>query len=327
MVPRAVDVHLPEFLRTRVLPSHDPDEVRRALLSDLLEATEAEVATVYSVVRRDEEPFTRAFGVTVMGTCPAFEQALLSCEGQPIAPISSLTSVTSTTRFESQHREEMPPALVAQLWDPSEVHSSLGVNVLDDAGVHIGWVGAFRRGDAPRFPRRVPPRVSARLEPYRDLLIAAHRMARGGPGSATVIMDERGAVLGLSADANRWLALPGFKDALVRDLAMLHEARVERHQTHFRSAAVTVTRVEGVIGRAYVVTVAPQKLGIMSEVFLLSPAQRAVAELAGLGLKVTEIAQELGRSPETVRSHLRAVYEQLGIASRAELAIALTDAF
>jgi DNA-binding NarL/FixJ family response regulator len=55
----------------------------------------------------------------------------------------------------------------------------------------------------------------------------------------------------------------------------------------------------------------------------LTPAQREVARIAVRGATVNEIATHLNRSPETVRSHLRAIYERLGVASRVELAAAL----
>jgi DNA-binding CsgD family transcriptional regulator len=55
----------------------------------------------------------------------------------------------------------------------------------------------------------------------------------------------------------------------------------------------------------------------------LTPAQREVARSAARGATVNEIAKHLNRSPETIRSHLRAVYERLDVASRVELAAAL----
>lgn len=58
----------------------------------------------------------------------------------------------------------------------------------------------------------------------------------------------------------------------------------------------------------------------------LTPAQRAVADRLGVGATIDETARDLDVSPETVRTHLKAVYRKLGIASRAELARLLADA-
>ena len=52
----------------------------------------------------------------------------------------------------------------------------------------------------------------------------------------------------------------------------------------------------------------------------LSTRQREVAQLAGDGHSVKEIAWELGLSRPTVAKHLRRVYEKLEVNSRAGLA-------
>jgi DNA-binding CsgD family transcriptional regulator len=52
---------------------------------------------------------------------------------------------------------------------------------------------------------------------------------------------------------------------------------------------------------------------------ILTPQQRAVAELAAQGSTNPQIAARLGISPKTVSIHLGRVYEQLGINSRAQL--------
>jgi DNA-binding CsgD family transcriptional regulator len=52
---------------------------------------------------------------------------------------------------------------------------------------------------------------------------------------------------------------------------------------------------------------------------LLSPRQRHVARLAANDASVASISGVLGLRPETVRTHLRAVYRRLGVASRGEL--------
>jgi DNA-binding CsgD family transcriptional regulator len=53
---------------------------------------------------------------------------------------------------------------------------------------------------------------------------------------------------------------------------------------------------------------------------LLSKRQRTVARLVARGWQLPQIATELGVSVETVRDHLRTVYERLGVGNRIELA-------
>ncbi len=52
---------------------------------------------------------------------------------------------------------------------------------------------------------------------------------------------------------------------------------------------------------------------------LLTPKQRLVARLAANGMSIREVAGELELSQETVRTHLKAVYERLGITERSTL--------
>lgn len=52
----------------------------------------------------------------------------------------------------------------------------------------------------------------------------------------------------------------------------------------------------------------------------LTPQQHAVAERLSLGMTISEAARDLGISTETVKTHVKHVYDKLGIASRAELA-------
>lgn len=51
----------------------------------------------------------------------------------------------------------------------------------------------------------------------------------------------------------------------------------------------------------------------------LSPREREVHALASRGLRTAQIAERLGRSPETVRNHLKAIYRKLGISSQSDL--------
>jgi DNA-binding NarL/FixJ family response regulator len=58
----------------------------------------------------------------------------------------------------------------------------------------------------------------------------------------------------------------------------------------------------------------------------LTSHQRRVAELAARGLPNPEIARQLMISRGTVKSHLAATYQKLGVANRIELAIAFARA-
>jgi DNA-binding CsgD family transcriptional regulator len=55
----------------------------------------------------------------------------------------------------------------------------------------------------------------------------------------------------------------------------------------------------------------------------LTPTEQQVAELAAVGRRTKEIAQDLFMSPKTVESVITRIYRKLGTTSRAELATLL----
>ena len=57
----------------------------------------------------------------------------------------------------------------------------------------------------------------------------------------------------------------------------------------------------------------------------LTPAEVAVAELVGRGSSTAATASKLKIRPQTVRSHLRRIYEKLDLHSRSELLEAFTN--
>ena len=71
---------------------------------------------------------------------------------------------------------------------------------------------------------------------------------------------------------------------------------------------------------AYLVSLQAARSVSLSPHVLLTPSQREVAISAARGATVREIASELGRHNETVRSHLREAYRRLDVASRIDLA-------
>jgi len=70
---------------------------------------------------------------------------------------------------------------------------------------------------------------------------------------------------------------------------------------------------------AFLITARPLRLMSIPEAMRLSAVKRRVAALAAVGCTIDEIASDLKRSPHTVRTHLRKIYEDLGVANRVEL--------
>ncbi len=66
----------------------------------------------------------------------------------------------------------------------------------------------------------------------------------------------------------------------------------------------------------------PEVAAVPSVVTPLSPREREVLELTGLGRPTKAIARQLGISPNTVKFHLHSAFEKLGVTSRAEAVLA-----
>lgn len=124
------------------------------------------------------------------------------------------------------------------------------------------------------------------------------------------ILDRDGAVVLGTPAFHRW-ATPPDLDELAR--AVRAAARGLAQQSS-RGYAIELTTLSGRGGGAYLVTIRPKRA------VPLSRRQLEVAELAAVGATVREIGEALGISTNTVRQHLKAIYAELGVANRVELA-------
>jgi DNA-binding NarL/FixJ family response regulator len=89
------------------------------------------------------------------------------------------------------------------------------------------------------------------------------------------------------------------------------------------SESVVVVAASELPAAARQPSVAERRLALLT----LTPRERSVARLLGLGWRNTEIALELHISPETARVHVKRIFRKLAVKSRAELrGILLGDA-
>lgn len=116
-------------------------------------------------------------------------------------------------------------------------------------------------------------------------------------------------------------------------LPWLDDDRTRRLWRRLRESDNTTWTLDGAVIRrvdtlfaprgVFVVALSPAARPALYAGALLSPAQRVVAEYFAHGATVGEISRSIDRSSETVRSHLRATYARLQVASRIDLARAL----
>jgi DNA-binding CsgD family transcriptional regulator len=108
------------------------------------------------------------------------------------------------------------------------------------------------------------------------------------------------------------------EDRSTLDFGGLAVLRAPPHQETFRAAAMASRAGLSVWDHRI------DSLGtaLDSGVSPLSPRERRVLELTGTGLSTKAVGRRLGISPNTVKFHLRAAFEKLGVRSRAEALMA-----
>ncbi|MFT4625935.1 MAG: DNA-binding CsgD family transcriptional regulator [Myxococcota bacterium] len=130
-----------------------------------------------------------------------------------------------------------------------------------------------------------------------------------------LVFNAQWQVVSGAAEAADWLAEPSVLPAL--------RAAVTARGAGWWTLTPLCLRVVEMSSRAgpmFLVTVLPPQHDRAGALATLTPTQRAVAEYAACGATTAEIGRTMGRSPETVRTHLKAVYQSLWVGSRIELA-------
>lgn len=165
-------------------------------------------------------------------------------------------------------------------------------------------------------------------------------VAERGPGMA--IIDRDGRLVSLTGEAEAWLAdlanaalgRDGRRDVLPFELAALSSLARARHAeggpvprmrmrtgagvwllAHASLLSGGADHVALVIEPAKASEVAP----LVVEAYGLTPRELEVTRMIARGMRTGEIADRLVLSPHTIRDHVKAIFEKVGVSSRGEL--------
>ena len=201
----------------------------------------------------------------------------------------------------------------------------LARHVVLDGDRLVGCVVALRRAPERSFSRKDRQRLEKAAERLdRDLrAIDATRRASHPQGrSAFLVVRGEGAgeIDYLSPEAESWCAHPEFPDVLEAAIRQAPARDDVEAVSVVRLMEIRIVRLGGTRGAGWLVRVSSCVPAMRNTDGALSPVQRVVARGAADGATISEIAESMGRAPETVRSHLRAAYARLGVSSRVELA-------
>jgi DNA-binding CsgD family transcriptional regulator len=198
------------------------------------------------------------------------------------------------------------------------------------------YTGGAPFSEADRtFLRAAAPLAGAALR--RALLEEpAHTDPSRGPG--VVILDESGTVISATAEADAWLEelAAGWRqyhvninihpELLMLSLATLTAPNARTRRVRLRTANGTwlVAHASPLAGLGQVaLMLEPAKASeiapIVVEAYGLTPREVEVTRLIARGLSTDEIASTLFLSRHTIRDHLKAIFEKVGVSSRGEL--------
>lgn len=312
-------------------PGACPGETRQRILRVIREVAGADAALWYTMADVDE-----GFPIPVQWkTLDIAESALRRMrderlrwlERDPRRPLlreirgfqSLATLITDLAAFQQS-------PVYHRLFVPHRIRDQLRLLVYS-GDRFIGWVGGLRRVGSSRFTRA----DARRLQPYRDAiasaLVQADAAERAGcvEEACDLFVRPDGYVEYASERGRRWLEDTG-NAVLVRRWARDLD-RDGQSPRHLGGWPLRWSRLSGRRGSRLLLHVSPPHAVVVHPIGRLTTRQREVAKLAAAGATVPEIARMTERSPETVRSHLREVYQRLDIASRAELARVVVSGF
>jgi len=314
------------------LTEPDPKAIRGRLLEALLRVGDASFAAYYTMTEAGGQTLLADWQVegdalvddalSLMARDPLAGPPFLNVRRpQPIETRTFLEGSAVWSSWDAMQETEH----YRKIWAPNRIRDQLRLLVYE-GDRFIGWIGLLRRDGDPPFRRSDGQRLAPLVRPIRAALIAADHLARLGHPSegADLVVRDDGHLELASRHASWWIDRPGFVERLAF-FVRAYAAGDDAPMALLRGARASVTRLSGDHGSRFLVHLSDPPVLLRAADSVLSPAQRETAKYAAAGATLSEIAQALGRKPETVRTHLREAYRRLGVSSRLELARVLGE--
>ncbi|MFT5685017.1 MAG: DNA-binding CsgD family transcriptional regulator [Myxococcota bacterium] len=207
--------------------------------------------------------------------------------------------------------ESLLPLDQVRMFSGPEYAGELLGGMISFQGRVLGRLGLIA-SDTPRMRSAFTQTSSRlRLELGQDVV----ELSQG----ALLLVDPSGRIDMTCSRAAAWLKHPRLLSA-IQECILQHPDSIEHTRLFVSPGTVLeIHRLHGTQSR-YLVRISAATPLRVPRLSCLTKSQLQVAGFAAAGATSAEIARSLGRSLETVRSHLKATYFRLDIASRAELA-------
>jgi DNA-binding CsgD family transcriptional regulator len=221
-----------------------------------------------------------------------------------------------------------------------------------------GFVALFRAEGEPAFDGDATEILAGLSEPLGAAVRERARPAPGGPGAPAgrpgpglLLFAPTGELISANDDALAWLdelagdgsergafdvPLPmAVVGTLMRARAIAEEREGGSARSRIRSGASgrwlvchasCLRDADGAIGNTALViepATASEVAPLIAQAYELTPREEQVTELIARGLGTSEIASELHLSAHTVRDHVTAIFEKVGVRARGELVATL----
>jgi DNA-binding CsgD family transcriptional regulator len=294
----------------------DPLAVRKALLADLLEIADGDVAMYHDIVFDPADGVLRVGHMCGVGHEPSVE-TWLGDSGTSYGSFEfDLASAPQMDGWDRREYDEVPPS-IQQLWDRVQTHSVITFSTVD-GDRFAGQLAVFRRTGRSGFDSATLKRCQSRTDTYRTGLRSALRCAaRSAHGCSFV----------LKSDGSSWMRGHGSPtnvevagDAVQSHVGAFVDSGEPSQEIFDERTYIRLMRLTGLHDESGVLVTAQPVVGMTTpKVMRLSRVQREVVAYAVSGATAAEIAAAMQRSPHTIRDHIKNIYQTLDVANRAEL--------
>ena len=314
--------------RLATLPSDRPDEIRQYVVGVLREAVSNELGLFFDCVEHAGECI---FTTILPDGDEDAAAAIKRVEGTPAVDLPWLPSLVhpATINHFISVRRFYPDEFTFAIPVMKTLLLPLGVSdqlraLMYDGPRFIGWIGLLRRGPLTTQFREAEVATLERVvdEVKAALVVARARQDEALEDGICAVCDATGAIEHASPAFDKWLTPD--RHGYLRLWTRAFDAGTDTTVSRVLSGAeVRMMRVDGAGGVRYMITVDRAEMLRLRPRYWLTPRQLEVAELAVGGATNADVARVLDVSPETVKSHLKTIYDRLGVTNRLELNHAL----
>jgi DNA-binding CsgD family transcriptional regulator len=295
--------------------AQDASTIRRAVLSEYVRVTQSDYGLFHDTVH-DGPNGPVVLGQVLVDGPERVRRHWKPLEGTSytdlelgVEHISAMNAVTSVTQADLSNH------WVDTVWKPADVHCAMRINSLDGE-MFGGQIAGLRVSSRPLYGRCDVRAAQSFLPLALSALRMACRLSRTGDTVALKLFKP---------DGTPWMRSPVpfpaslLTPSLTEWIQQICRDKLSHACIFFDRYRLEAVSMSGSGERGVLVSAWPMLPLRVPRVLMLTPTQRQVASYAASGATVSEIAEHLDRSPDTVKSHLKTLYKELGVASRAEL--------